>query len=105
MKNNYLILKLCFLFLINLSLFAQNDYTVSPIPHQTYSFNAIPISSLDDIYSPTIDIGFTFNFAGTDYTQFSANAVPAETLKYLKILKFVVIGIVCAIPANAVSNI
>ena len=69
MKNNYLILKLCFLFLINLSLFAQNDYTVSPIPHQTYSFNAIPISSLDDIYSPTIDIGFTFNFFGIDYDQ------------------------------------
>ena len=69
MKYNYLTLKLCFLFLINASLFAQNDYTVSSIPHQSYTFDSVPLSTLDDIYSPAINIGFTFNFFGNDYNQ------------------------------------
>lgn len=69
MKYNYLTLKLCFLFLINSSLFAQDNYTVSSIPHQSYTFDAELLSTLDDIYSPAINIGFTFNFFGNDYDQ------------------------------------
>lgn len=69
MKYNYITLKLCFLLFTNISLFAQNDYNVLPIPHQAYVFDALPLTTNDDEYSGVINIGFSFDFFGNNYDQ------------------------------------
>ena len=77
MTNNYLTKKMhikgAFLLLL-LVLFpfiskAQTDYSVTSIPHQIYTFTAVPLSTSDDLYSGVIPLTFDFNFFGNTYSQ------------------------------------
>ncbi len=75
MKNNYLLKILSkSIFVIALTIasittFAQNNYTVTPIPHQVYQ-GSLPVQgTVDDSYSEPIPFGFDFDFFGNIYNE------------------------------------
>ncbi len=73
MKNNYLpnfaSIKIVVLLFFSIHLQAQNDYTVSAIPHQVY-VGSIPVQGTsDDTFSAPIPLGFDFYFYGGMYNQ------------------------------------
>jgi hypothetical protein len=69
MINNYLSkIIVLFLLLTNLG-FSQNNYSVSPIPHQVYTTEATSLATLDDRYSEVIPIGFDFDFYGNNHNE------------------------------------
>ncbi|RXR33052.1 T9SS type A sorting domain-containing protein [Flavobacterium piscinae] len=69
MINNYLSkIIVLFLLLTNLG-FSQNNYSVSPIPHQVYTTGATSLATLDDRYSEVIPIGFDFDFYGNNHNE------------------------------------
>lgn len=73
MKYNYLSIKLSFnallLVLFTVTVQAQNDYTVSPIPYQVYTATVPVQGTLDDTFSAPIPLGFDFYFYGAMYNQ------------------------------------
>lgn len=65
MKNIYIL----FLFISTISGFSQTNYSVVPIPYQTFT-GQLPVQfTQDDINSGLINLPFTFDFYGTNYTQ------------------------------------
>ena len=76
MKHNYLNnFALIFGFLIvSLNSFAQNNYSVAPIPHQAYILqNQMSLPTDDDRYSGVVALGFDFNYFGNTYNQMVVN--------------------------------
>ncbi len=82
MQKNLCSLLLIILSLFSINVFAQSleDYIFTtgtdnskwiPIPLNTSLID--PGTGADGSFSPLQDFGFTFNFAGTDYTDFSVN--------------------------------
>lgn len=77
MTNNYLSAKwlskaVCFnafLAFFATQVAAQNDYTVTPIPHQAYSATLAVTFNQDDMYSEIIPLTFDFTFFGVTYNQ------------------------------------
>ena len=80
MKKQLLFLLIMFLCITG-SLFAQVDININTYYYGRSGFAPATLSSpteligsgADDVASPVTNIGFTFWFAGTPYTQFSAN--------------------------------
>ncbi|MDQ3046460.1 MAG: hypothetical protein M3R27_02855 [Bacteroidota bacterium] len=68
-------LLICITFFISLQAKAQINYTFTAVAG-TYTANASPTvlygENVDFGMSPLTNIGFTFNFGGTNYTQFAA---------------------------------
>ena len=52
------------------SISATNSYTVSNIPYSLTAGTGTAVSLSDDAMSAAKAIGFTFNFFGTNYTNF-----------------------------------
>lgn len=80
MKNNYLFNTIVLLLLccFGIEASAQNNYTVSAIPHQAYA-SLLPLATTsDDSYSGAIPLGFDFTFFGNTY-----NYVNVSTNGYL----------------------
>jgi hypothetical protein len=73
MKNNYLSnvakIKLVVLAFFSIHLQAQNDYSVSAIPHQVYAASLPVQGTNDDTFSAPIPLGFDFYFFGGMYNQ------------------------------------
>lgn len=72
MKNNYLTKTLFYAWLPLLFLSAKGNaqYSVSAIPHQTYSaVGATTLNTTDDNYSEVLALPFNFSFFGNSYNQ------------------------------------
>lgn len=70
------LLGLCFLLALQFSGKAQTNYSVSSIAYNPDPFTAgvaIP-NFTDDVFSPVIPIGFTFEFYGRPYTQLTVGS-------------------------------
>ena len=54
--------------------FSQTSGTYTPITGGTLIQSTSTTASIDDNVYTALNIGFNFNYAGTDYTTFSINA-------------------------------
>ncbi len=48
---------------------AQSNYAVATIPFQPFSGTLAPLSTMDDLYSDSISLPFSFDFYGATYTS------------------------------------
>lgn len=67
MKQKY-ILFILFAF-ISFKGISQNNYSVTAIPFQPFTGTLAPLTTADDVYSPVVNLPFSFNFYGNTYNQ------------------------------------
>ncbi len=67
MRQKYILFVLFSLFALKGN--SQNNYAVNPIPFQPYLGTLVSLTTADDLYSPAINLPFSFDFYGVTYNQ------------------------------------
>lgn len=67
MKQNYILLFVFSLFFFKGN--AQSNYSVTPIPFQPFSGTLASLTTMDDLYSESIQLPFSFDFYGVTYSS------------------------------------